>query len=59
MEPDEWTEPVVIFNKQPTMKTQNTQAQGKPKLKPKLTLGITDGDDEELLPNPHSKFPPP
>lgn len=55
MEPDEWTEPVIVFDK-PKLQAK-TAAKAKPKPKFKLAIGVAD--DEKMLPNPHSNFPPP
>lgn len=53
IEPDEWTEPVIVFNK------QAVRANAPPTKKPRMRLNIGVEDDGKMLPNPHSKFPPP
>ena len=43
LEPDEWTEPVVRFNKPAASQTSTNRAAGgqpKPKKKPMLTIGV-------------------
>ena len=44
IEPDEWTEPVIIFNKQAHAENNQTQGQKKPKFKPRLQIGVDDGE---------------
>lgn len=59
LQPDEWTEPVIVFNKPSSNNNPpKSQAKAKPKFRPTLNLGVVD-DDKMMLPNPHSNFPPP
>ena len=55
--PDEWTEPVVILNKNHKVAAA-APGKNKPKLKPfGLQIGVEE--DSKMRPNPHSNFPPP
>ena len=56
IEPDEWTEPVFVFNK-PIAAALSNDRQAKPRFRPNINIGVED--DAKMLPNPHSKFPPP
>ena len=61
LEPDEWTEPVVRFNKPAVSQTSTSRAAGgqpKPKKKPMLTIGVQE--EEKMMPNdPRAMHPPP
>ena len=57
IEPDEWTEPVVVFNKpHQQAPSSQKQARSKPRFKPQLNIGVDDDDAKMLANNPHAKM---